>query len=786
MEDRLPTVSSRSSLSEELGFSKRQAECVVRKYYIGFSVIMFIVSAAVVVICVSTATKAISKSHVFKTKCPPHTFPCVSDGACINLTSFCDKTKDCSDGSDERVNCDINLVGSYNEMFKKKVDNHHDKTNSSEDVTHCELKNYPPECTCQERTQLCCRFQDLTSFSLRDVSNITMLDLVGNHISDLSMLPFHLLPNLLKLNLMGNGITRLKKGDLDLAHSLKELYLFDNKITTIEEGVFEHAGNLEVLKMWNNSINNLQPRAFAGLRKLRQLDLFVNSITELPKGIFEGMKHLTMLNLSKNKIRSLGDGVFSDLTRLMTINLDHNLISYIDKNAFKGIFNIQTIDLRVNKLPLVENETFYHLNRLSYIYFDKFYLCLNASQATTCLPLGDGISSKDNLLESIILRISVWVVALFSCGGNLLVLFGRFFMREDNRIHSFFIKNLSLADLLMGMYLLIIAVHDVKYRGQYILHDEKWRNSWECDVSGMLSTLSTEMSVLTLSVITLDRYISIMYPLSFRKRGLKLAYGVMAFTWLVCVVLAALPIMGIDYFGPSFYRDNAVCIPLHLHDPRAKGWEYSSFLFLGINFCSFGFIAYAYVAMFYSIHMSALPLRTTRESKERCLVKRFFFIVITDFVCWIPIIIIKIIALGGLNISDELYAWVIVFVLPVNSALNPMLYTLTTKLFKKKLFSKFTSVVFRPTQLTEKDSLQSRSSFKNSGPPLTRHMQYCEMGLLKRYYPSSSVRRAGKPYVVNGRSNGHHPFEDEEFVSPVELSNGNSSDQRYTCDTLIP
>ena len=63
----------------------------------------------------------------------------------------------------------------------------------------------------------------------------------------------------------------------------------------------------------------------------------------------------------------------------------------------------------------------------------------------------------------------------------------------------------------------VTGAQDIKFRGEYLLHVEAWRNSRECDMCGVISTLSTEMSVLTLCIITLDRYISIMYPLSFRK-----------------------------------------------------------------------------------------------------------------------------------------------------------------------------------------------------------------------------------------------------------------------------
>ncbi|XP_055888379.1 relaxin receptor 1-like isoform X2 [Biomphalaria glabrata] len=727
---------------------------------------------------VSTSSKVVN-STVFKTKCPPDTYPCASDGTCINFTLFCDKVKHCKDGSDEASSCDKNLINIYDKIFPEKQEK--GKRPQSD---QCELEqNYPRDvCQCSQKTELCCRFKNMTMFSLASYSNVTAIDLTGNRITEMSAVPLHLMPRLQKLILLSNGISQLRKGDLVYVHSLTDLRIKQNLITSIENDTFKNAQKLDSLYLGSNRISIVEARSFHGLKELTLLDLSENLISDLNIELFKDLGKLETLLLSDNKLKILQNGIFDSLANLISITLNNNEIAYIEPQSFKYMVNVQSLELRFNRLHAIENGTFINMHRLTYVYFDKFYMCLHASHAQTCLPNGDGISSKENLLESVILRVSVWIVGLFACGGNLLVLLGRFFTKEDNRIHSFFIKNLSMADLLMGLYLLIIAVHDIKYRGEYIYYDEIWRNSWECDFSGMLSTLSTEMSVLTLSVITMDRYISIMYPLSFRKRGLKLSYCIMAFTWAICIFLATLPLMGLDYFGETFYRDNAVCVPLHLHDPRVQGWEFSSFLFLGINFGSFGFIAYAYVAMFYAIHLSALPLRTSRESKERFLVKRFFFIVITDFLCWVPIIIIKILALGGVEISEDLYAWVIVFILPVNSALNPMLYTLTTKLFKKKLFSKFTSVVFRPSPVSDKDSIQSRSSLKNSGQSLGRQMQYCELGLLKRYYPQTSTRKLTNVYVTNGRMNGHRM---EVMCAPRDMSNGNSANKRYTNTTLL-
>ena len=68
----------------------------------------------------------------------------------------------------------------------------------------------------------------------------------------------------------------------------------------------------------------------------------------------------------------------------------------------------------------------------------------------------------------------------------------------------------------MGVYLFIIALADVTYRGAYIAYERAWRESSMCKLAGFLSTFSSELSVVTLTSITFDRFVAILFPL--RKR----------------------------------------------------------------------------------------------------------------------------------------------------------------------------------------------------------------------------------------------------------------------------
>ncbi|KAI1286967.1 Relaxin receptor 1 [Halotydeus destructor] len=405
-------------------------------------------------------------------------------------------------------------------------------------------------------------------------------------------------------------------------------------------------------------------------------------LVQVPKSL---PKETQDLVLSNNPINRLENGSFKDLISLVELDLRDCQLEELDTGVFDPLVSLKTLWLDGNALQEVAGHLFAKLANLETLYFDEFRLCSYALHVRLCEPRGDGISSFAHLLDNVVLRVSVWIVALLACFGNLFVIIGRMFMQETNEVHSFFIKNLALADLLMGVYLFIIAYYDVSFRGEYIKHEENWRHSWQCNLSGSLSTLSSEASVFILTVITIDRYLSVSYPFSLKKRTKTFAFACMFLVWSTAAILAVLPLMDTVTFGDEFYGNNGVCLALQIHEPYSIAWEYSAFLFCGLNMAAFLFVAYAYANMSLTIASSQMGLRSHQQQQDRNIAQRFAFIVATDCLCWMPIFLIKILALAGVPINDDLYAWVAVFFLPVNSALNPILYTLTTKLFKEHL-----------------------------------------------------------------------------------------------------
>lgn len=199
-----------------------------------------------------------------------------------------------------------------------------------------------------------------------------------------------------------------------------------------------------------------------------------------------------------------------------------------------------------------------------------------------------------------------------------------------------------------------------------------WQMSAGCQLAGFLGVLSSELSVYTLAVITLERNYAITHAMHLNKRlSLKHAGYIMVCGWTFAIVMAILPL-----FSVSDYRKFAVCLPFETKD--AASLTYVVFLMF-INGVAFLILMGCYLKMYCAIRGSQ-----AWNSNDSRIAKRMALLVFTDFLCWSPIAFFSLTAVFGLQlISLEQAKVFTVFVLPLNSCCNPFLYAILTKQFKK-------------------------------------------------------------------------------------------------------
>ena len=308
-----------------------------------------------------------------------------------------------------------------------------------------------------------------------------------------------------------------------------------------------------------------------------------------------------------------------------------------------------------------------------------------------CFPMEDDFNPCENLLgNSHVLRVFIWIVIIVALFGNALVIlvfigYSVFIRRAKQELFliHFLYFNLAIADFLMGTYLFIIAVVDLVTLDDFSSFDIGWRTGPGCGFTGFCAIVSTMMSMYTLLVITLERTYTITFVM--RRKLTKLTIGVvMVIGWIFAIIMGILPLAGI-----STYSSVAICLPFDVTEPASLGYVAFLLLITGLVFIV---ILVSYCIIFYQVALSPEKRRLVRSGaapswkSELKIALRMAALVLTNFVCWFPIALLGLTAAFGDSLIDVPTSKIfVVFVFPLNACLNPILYSLSSKIFRENL-----------------------------------------------------------------------------------------------------
>ncbi|XP_060084391.1 uncharacterized protein LOC132563668 [Ylistrum balloti] len=613
-------------------------------------------------------------------ECPPDHIKCAR-GYCIPVRYVCDGISQCSGGEDE-ANCDRSCAGLFschgNDVCvsQSQVCDGIKHCTEGDDEVLCDI-DCLPGCSCQDLQMSCIGIL----FYL--TGNVT----VRGHIRKFSIRNAD----------FSAGVPIFE------TFMLAELDLSSNQISRLTPDTFYNLDNLYHLDLSNNALTVLVAKTFQNLHKLISLNLegnrYLNTITP---GALLGLVMLPMLNVRQTQLKTLSAGSFRGLRDLKVLNLTNNLLDDVQNDAFSVLTDLIVLDIRGNRISKFSDGIFNGLASLRELYTDAYmFCCLKPNSVTdaNCVPYQDEFSSCSDLMREDHLRVFIWIIGVCALIGNSGVVIYKIIFDQRSLVkgHGILILNLAVADFLMGIYLLIIAIADSIYRGQYIWNDLYWRNSVQCKLAGVLATISSEASVMFLLLITIDRFVSIKFMLKqyyFSKR--KIIFSCLA-VWSLCCTLALIPLLPITYFSGQFYSRSAVCLALPLTRDKPDGWEYGMAVFILLNFIIFISIAIGQVLIYKEVSTTDKVLKSQRRVQDAAIARSLFLVVFSDFMCWFPLGVMGLLAFSGNRISSEVYAWTAVFILPVNSALNPVLYTYSGVGRQKRILQRSTKNLFYRT-----------------------------------------------------------------------------------------
>lgn len=243
-----------------------------------------------------------------------------------------------------------------------------------------------------------------------------------------------------------------------------------------------------------------------------------------------------------------------------------------------------------------------------------------------CTPLPDALNPCEDVMSHGFQRVLLWVVSLLAISANFLVMFILLSSRQKLSVTRFLLGHLAFADFCMGTYLLIIASVDLYTHTHYYLYAIAWQTGSGCSLAGALSVFASELSVYTLTLISLQRWQAIFYAMR-PNRTLKLRQVavLMLVGWLLCLVLALLPL-----FGVSSYQRVSICLPMDTESTPAQAYVVS---ILMINMTALMVVCLCYLHIYCMVH-------NPQHQSSRCdtsMAKRMAVLVFTSFLCLVPI-----------------------------------------------------------------------------------------------------------------------------------------------------
>uniref|UniRef100_A0A8C5HJL9 Lutropin-choriogonadotropic hormone receptor-like n=1 Tax=Gouania willdenowi TaxID=441366 RepID=A0A8C5HJL9_GOUWI len=449
------------------------------------------------------------------------------------------------------------------------------------------------------------------------------------------------------MNLWRNGFKEIHSHAFN-GTNLDTLVLRDNKyLRVIEEDAFEGASGPISLDVSSTALSQLPPKGLRQVKFLRAISAFalkslpdLQSLSELVEAELTYPSHCCAFNEWKRKQRAaLKNKTFCDL------QLPGDAMS---------LFN-EIID----QYPDLEWEMG----------------CLE-NTSVKCEPKQDAFNPCEDLLGFSFLRWLTWIITIFAVAGNLAVLVILLISHRKLTISRFLMCNLAFADLCMGLYLMLIAFMDHHSRHEYYNHATDWQTGPGCGVAGFLTVFSSELSVYTLTVISLERWHTITNAMRVNKR-LRMHHvaAMMGTGWGFSLVVALLPLVGV-----SSYSKVSVCLPM---DIDTLGSQLYVVVTLILNVVAFLVVCYCYICIYLSVHN---PEHSTRHGDTK-IAKRMAVLIFTDFLCMAPISFFAISAALYMPLITVSHSKILLILFyPINSLCNPFLYTIFTRAFRKDMY----------------------------------------------------------------------------------------------------
>ena len=280
------------------------------------------------------------------------------------------------------------------------------------------------------------------------------------------------------------------------------------------------------------------------------------------------------------------------------------------------------------------------------------------------------------------------LIFIVSLAGNTLVGIIVYKTKAMRTSTTFLLVNMAMSDLLLPIFLFPPIITG--------LHVDSWLVGGPlgqalCKLHVFFSNVSTNVSIQSLVLITLDRFGAVVFPLRSPLISPKLCLFFIAATWIIATVVQSPYLFA---FRLVEYSETLIC---------ARRWnetfgDSSSFInYILAMFVIFFCMPLVLMAVLYFIIVLKVKSQTTlgeqsvsaaqqrRQKRERNVLKLAIAIVLSFTVCWMPFTIVTL--LGKVPFGTIHYFVIARILASANCAINPCICLIFSRNYRRGLKS---------------------------------------------------------------------------------------------------
>ena len=434
--------------------------------------------------------------------------------------------------------------------------------------------------------------------------------------------------------------------------------------------------NIKHLDLSGNIVKHVYSNQLLCLEKVIQVILNDNKISSLTEYAFVHLQVLKFLDLGRNKIKLLKYCAFCNLVYLQYLNLLDNNIFQVSKTIFNS------------KQPILISTLNFHV------------CCATENTLSICTSKPSWPSSCNSLFSKIGLKAMAWIMILSIIFPNILSMLriGYLLQRtEQVSEYEMFVFLINLCDLSTGCYILGIGIKDVISGDSYTETDLSWRSSIVCHGLAFILLCSVVLSAFFMLTVSISRYRVVVNP--FKKpfsissiKLISLCIPISFLTSLVIVFIVRYQVEGLILLS------SPLCTILGKTD-ESIGQQVVTITVSLYLLSVFLIITIIYCCLILLTKKSKTMINETKiKHRQRQMTRHVILVGITNAMCWVPSSLFYLISFFVKEFPVFWLFFVTLFILPINSVLNPVIFNLSDIIkfvssCKKTYLTKLNSVI---------------------------------------------------------------------------------------------